>query len=222
MESNELQHIVAGARELGVSLSEQQGAALANYLDILDVTNRSFNLTRIPRNEYVSLHVLDSLTAIQALQSRNGIRILDIGTGAGFPGVPLAVALPDAQVTLLDSTLKKVRFAAESATQCGITNCEGVHQRAEVLAKDKRHRGKYDVVVSRAVASFDLLFEWMAPFVAPGGRVVALKGAKVHQELEGTEGLVKRLGFSEPQVQSVRLPGVNIERYLIIVDKNRS
>ncbi len=219
MEIDEALKIISGARELGVSLTKQQGAALAEFLAILEVTNRSFNLTRIPRNEYVSLHVLDSLAAIQALPEHRIISILDIGTGAGFPGVPLAAALPEAKVTLLDATLKKVRFAAQSAIQCGIKNCEGVHQRAEALAKDTRFRGRYDLVVSRAVASFETLLQLMAPFVAPGGRIIALKGSKALQELEGTEDLVRRLGFSEPQTKSVILPGTGIERYLIVVDR---
>jgi 16S rRNA (guanine527-N7)-methyltransferase len=218
--SKETQEITSGAHALGVTLSEQQGAALAEYLDILEVTNHSFNLTRIPRADYLHLHVLDSLTAIEAIQSSPGMRILDIGTGAGFPGVPLAAALPNAQVTLLDATRKKVQFVAESAAKCGIKNCEGIHQRAEALARDRRYKGRYEVVVSRAVASFDLLFTLMAPFVAPGGRVIALKGAKVHQELEGTNELIKRLGFSEPRIVSVSLPGRDLERYLVVVDRN--
>lgn len=219
MESNEVQKIITGARELGITLTEQQGASLAEYLAILAVANKSFNLTRIPRNEYVSLHVLDSLATIKALPALPYIRILDIGTGAGFPGVPLAAALPKAKVTLLDATLKKIRFATESAKECGINNCEGVHQRAEALAKDARFRGRYELVVSRAVASFERLFPLMAPFVAPGGRIIALKGSKVHQELEGTAGLVEQLGFSEPQIQSVLIPATDIERYLIVVDR---
>jgi 16S rRNA (guanine527-N7)-methyltransferase len=217
---NDQQRILSGAQELGIALSDQQAVALAQYLDILEVTNRSFNLTRIPREEYAVLHVLDSLVALTAIPKRNGLRILDIGTGAGFPGVPLAAALPDARVTLVDSTLKKVRFAAESAEQCGIKNCEGLHQRAESLAKDPRHRGRYDVVVSRAVASFDTLIQWMAPFVSSGGYAIALKGAKVHEEIKGTEELVKQLRCSPPVVQTATLPGTDIERYLIVVQKN--
>ncbi len=217
--SSEQLDIISGAQELGISLSARQAEALVAYLDILDLTNRSFNLTRIPREEYVSLHVLDSLTAILAIPSRQGLRIIDIGTGAGFPGVPLAAALPDAHITLVDATCKKVRFAADSAHQCGIENCVAVHQRAETLAKNKQHRGHYDVVVSRAVASFETLFTLMAPFVAPGGRVIALKGAKARQEMQGTEALVERLGFFELEVLSVLLPGTEIERHLIVAEK---
>ncbi len=216
---NEQQKILEGARELGISLTDEQTSALVRYLGILEVTNRSFNLTRIPREEYVTLHVLDSLATLTAMPTHKRLRILDIGTGAGFPGVPLAAALPNAQVTLLDSTLKKVRFAAESASVCGIKNCEGAHHRAENLAKDPQHRGRYDVVVSRAVASFDALIQLMAPFVAPGGLAIALKGAKVNEELEGTEALVRQLRLSRPIIHSITLPGTSIERYLIVAQK---
>lgn len=216
---NDQQRILSGARELGICLKDEQAMALAQYLDILEVTNQSFNLTRIPREEYATLHVLDSLVALTVMPQRKGLRILDIGTGAGFPGVPLAAALPDAQVTLLDSTLKKVRFAKDSAEQCGIKNCYGLHQRAESLARDPRHRGRYDIVVSRAVASFDILIQWMAPFVSPGGYAIALKGAKVHEELRGTEAILKQLRCSPPVVHSVALPGTEIERYMIVAQK---
>jgi len=219
---NEQQALLTGAQELGVSLTAQQASVLVRYLTVLEETNRSFNLTRIPREEYVSMHLLDSLTALVAIQAKPGLKILDIGTGAGFPGVPIAAALPESQVTLLDSTLKKVRFAEETAKQCGITNCVAVHARAETLAKDPQHRGRYDIVVSRAVASFDTLIQLLLPLVCRGGRAIALKGAKVHDELAGTEALVAQLGGSAPVVQSVTLPGTDIERYLIVVEKKGS
>lgn len=217
--NNEKQIIISGAAELGISITEAAAEALERYLDILDITNRSFNLTRIPREDYVTLHIIDSLATLKAISRRQGMKILDIGTGAGFPGVPLAAAIPEAKVTLLDSTLKKVRFAAETAHQCGIENCEGLHQRAEILAKDKQHRGRYDVVVSRAVASFDTLIQLMAPFVAPGGCLIALKGAKAHEELNGTGAILKRLGCSDPTVKAVSLPGSDVERYLVIAHR---
>ena len=216
---NEQQRITSGARELGISLSDERAAELVRYLDILDVTNRSFNLTRIPREEYATLHVLDSLAALTVVSQKPHMRVLDIGTGAGFPGVPIAAALADAHVTLLDSTNKKVRFAADTAYQCGITNCVGIHQRAEALAKDSKHRCRYDLVVSRAVASFSTLAELMAPFIAPGGRAVALKGAKAHDEIAGADKLVRALGCSNPTVNAVTIPGTQIERYLIVFDK---
>lgn len=217
--SNEAVELQQGVKELGFEVSKQQVASLLSYLDALELTNRSFNLTRIPRTDYVKLHLLDSLTTLTLIPKRPRLKILDIGTGAGFPGVPLAALLPDAHVTLLDSTAKKVKFATDTAHSCGITNCQGVHARAEKLAADPKFRGTYDVVVSRAVASFDTLITLMLPFVKKGGRAIALKGAKAYEELVGTETTIKKLGGSAPSVTTIRLPGTDIERHIIVVDK---
>ncbi len=217
--SNEHNELITGVQELGFSISADQAAALLRYLEALEVTNRSFNLTRIPRHEYVSLHLLDSLTALTAIDAKPGLKIIDIGTGAGFPGVPLAALVPDAHITLLDSTAKKVRFAAETASACGVTNCVGIHARAEVLGRDSKHRERYDIVVSRAVAAFETLIELMFPLVRVGGKAIALKGVKFEEELAGVEDLVRNLGGAAPTVQTIRLPGSDIDRYLIVVEK---
>lgn len=217
--NNELVELNEGTHELGIKLAEDKAAALIRYLDILETTNQSFNLTRIPRAEYVNLHLLDSLTGALFIPSSPSLRILDIGTGAGFPGVPLAAALPHSQVTLLDSTAKKVRFAQETAHTCGISNCTGLHARAEHIARDNTHRERYDIVISRAVAAFDALIELMLPLTKVGGKVIALKGAKYGEELLGVDDLVMNLGGSPPQVHTVRLPASKIERFLIVVDK---
>lgn len=218
MTNTELETLTTKAIDLGVHLIPERSAGLIRYLEILDETNRSFNLTRIPREDYVTLHLLDSLATLRGLpETFEPKRILDIGTGAGFPGVPLAAALPNSKVTLLDSTLKKVRFAAETATTCGITNCVQLHARAEALASETAHRGRYDLVVSRAVAAFGTLIQLMLPLVAPGGFAVALKGAKVKEELEGTASTIRKLRGSEPEVIPVTLPGSDVERYLIVI-----
>jgi len=216
--NTELERLTSKASELGVQLNPERAAGLIRYLEILDETNRSFNLTRIPREDYVDLHLIDSLATLKGLpDSFTPKRILDIGTGAGFPGVPLAAALPDSKVTLLDSTLKKVRFAAETAAACGITNCIQLHARAEALANDPNHRSRYDLVVSRAVAAFGTLVQLMLPLVAPGGLAVALKGAKVQEELAGTASAIRKLRGSEPEVIPITIPGSDVERYLIVV-----
>jgi len=220
--TNEQTELESGVRELGFEISPSQSASLLSYLEQLDVTNRSFNLTRIPREDYVKLHLLDSLTALTCLPTGEKLSIIDIGTGAGFPGVPLAALLPSATVTLLDSTAKKVRFAADTAAACGISNCLGLHARAEVIAHDPRHRQRYDVVTSRAVAAFSTLIELMLPLVKVGGRVIALKGARADEELSGSESLVRELGGAPAETITVALPGTDIQRQLIVVEKIRA
>lgn len=219
---SEQEQLHDGVHELGFEITPEQTTALIAYLEALDVTNRSFNLTRIPRSDYVTLHLLDSLTALLALPKDKPLKIIDVGTGAGFPGVPLAALLPNSRVTLLDSTLKKVKFVEFTAHECGINNCIGVHSRAELLAAMPQHRNGYDVVVSRAVAAFPKLMEWLLPLAKVGGIVVAMKGSGYESEVDGSEALLKRLGGSIEQVITTPLPGTDITRHLIIVRKGRA
>jgi 16S rRNA (guanine527-N7)-methyltransferase len=218
---SEHEQLTDGLKELGFEISPEQTTSLIAYLEALDVTNRSFNLTRIPRSDYVTLHLLDSLTALLALPKDTPLKIVDVGTGAGFPGVPLAALLPNSRVTLLDSTLKKVKFVEFTAHECGIKNCVGVHSRAETLATMPQHRSGYDVVVSRAVAAFPKLMEWLLPLAKVGGLVVAMKGSGYEQEVEGSDALVKRLGGKIESIMTTPLPGTDITRHLIIVRKER-
>jgi len=218
---SEIERLADGIKELGFNASGEQLASLVGYLEKLDVTNRSFNLTRIAREDYVTLHLLDSLTVLLAIAHKEPLRILDVGTGAGFPGVPLACLLPQAQVSLLDSTLKKVKFVEFTAHEFGITNCKGIHTRAEELAKMPQHRNGYDVVVSRAVAAFPKLMEWTLPLAKVGGQVVAMKGSGYEEEMEGSETVVKRLGGEIERVITVPLPLTDITRHLIMVKKVR-
>jgi 16S rRNA (guanine527-N7)-methyltransferase len=217
----EHEQLADGLRELGFEITPEQTTSLIAYLEALDVTNRSFNLTRIPRSDYVTLHLLDSLTALLALPKDTPPKIIDVGTGAGFPGVPLAALLPNSRVTLLDSTLKKVKFVEFTAHECGIKNCLGVHSRAETLAAMPQHRNGYDVVVSRAVAAFPKLMEWLLPLAKVDGIVVAMKGSGYEQEVEGTEALLRRLGGAIERVITTPLPGTDITRHLIVVRKER-
>jgi 16S rRNA (guanine527-N7)-methyltransferase len=217
----EHEQLADGLKELGFEITPDQTTSLIAYLEALDVTNRSFNLTRIPRTDYVTLHLLDSLTALLALPKDGPLKIIDVGTGAGFPGVPLAALLPNSRVTLLDSTLKKVKFVEFTAHECGIKNCVGVHSRAETLATMPQHRNGYDVVVSRAVAAFPKLMEWLLPLAKVGGIVVAMKGSGYEQEVEGSDPLLKRLGGKIERVITTPLPGTDITRHLLIVRKER-
>jgi 16S rRNA (guanine527-N7)-methyltransferase len=207
-------------REIGFEISEQQISSLVQYLNQLEETNKSFNLTRIPREEYVTLHLLDSLLALKAFDTTKPLRILDVGTGAGFPGVPLAALLPHASVALLDSTGKKVRFASETAAACGIPNISGIHARAEDLAKQAEHRARYDLVVSRAVAAFPKLMEWLLPLTKPGGIALAMKGSGYESELDGSDALLRKLKGALERTLEIKLPGSDITRDLIPVRKS--
>jgi 16S rRNA (guanine527-N7)-methyltransferase len=217
--SSDTERLKVGMSELALEITDLQINSLISYLNTLEETNRSFNLTRIPREEYVTLHVLDSLLALKALDTGKPLSILDVGTGAGFPGVPLATLLPHCSISLLDSTGKKVRFASEAAQACGLSNVVGIHARAEDLAKRSEHRVHYDVVVSRAVAAFPKLMEWLLPLTKRGGIALAMKGVGYEEEMHGSESLLRELGGSVERVFQIPLPGTDITRYLIVVRK---
>jgi 16S rRNA (guanine527-N7)-methyltransferase len=209
----------SGLRDLGLTAQSERIISILAYLDTLEETNRAFNLTRIPRADYVTLHILDSLTCLPLLPDQFRGRILDVGTGAGFPGVPLAAWLPLAQVTVLDSTAKKVRFVSETAHSVGITNVTGVHGRAEALARTAGSRESFDVVLSRAVAALPKLVELLVPLTKVGGTIVAMKGQGYEDELGAAEEKITALGGSVARLHEVTLPHTEIRRYLIVIKK---
>lgn len=174
MQACEAKHIV---------LSLLQGQQLADYMvGLLDI-NRSINLTRIvEEDEFIEKNIVDSLmlTVQTAPEPKT---ILDLGTGGGFPGVPLAIYYPQAQVTLVDGTAKKLRAVSELCDQIGLSNVSTIHARGEVLAHDKKHRQHYDWVAARAVANMAILSEICLPFLRKGGVFFAMKGENYREEL---------------------------------------
>lgn len=219
MKNEELSQLVEGASSMGIDLSQSAAQKLLLYLDCVDTTNRSFNLTRIDRDRALHLHLLDSLTALTIKSNKPIVKAIDIGTGAGFPGVPIAAALPSATITLLDSTAKKVTFAQRTAEHCGIKNTVAIHGRAEEYAKTPEIAGSFDLVVSRAVAECETLFSWMLPFVKRGGTAIALKGVNVDQELRGSEKILRKFGASITSIENIVIPQTSIERYLVVITR---
>lgn len=213
--------ILTGSRELGVPLDERQAEQLMSYYDILIERNKVMNLTRITKpDEVAAKHFLDSLTPI--LTGHVTGRVIDIGTGAGFPGLVLKCALPDIRLTLLDSLNKRVTFLKDAAAGMGITNgIEFVHARAEDAAHYAEHREKYDTVLSRAVANMRTLSEWCLPYVKPGGYFLALKGPLAMSELDDARGAIDILGGSVEGVADIDIPGTDLRHRIIIIKKVR-
>lgn len=220
-----MKQLESGMSELGYAISSEQSLALVRYLEQLEKINTHLNLTSktLARLDWVTLHLLDSLTALKALPSSSPaqpIRIMDVGTGGGFPGVPLACLLPHCEITLVDTIAKKVKFATEAAHACGIKNVVGLHGRAEMLARKKLHASRYDVLISRAVTAFTPLMEWLLPLTKDGGLCVAMKGAGYKSETAGCEAKLFELGGRIENVIDIVLPQTGILRHLIIVRKN--
>lgn len=215
--SDERERFKDGVHALGLTVTDEQITALINYCNLLEETNRSFNLTRIPRADYVTLHLLDSLTCLPLINPNAAQRIIDVGTGAGFPAVPLAALLPESHVVALDSTLKKVRWVEQTAHSVGINNLSGIHARAEVLSQTAEHKERYNVVVSRAVAPLEKLVGLVLPLLARNGVALALKGQGFETEIEAAGSRINDNGCVLDQVHEVVLPGTEIRRYVLVM-----
>lgn len=182
---------------------------------LLMAWNERMNLTNITAPEEALLsHYLDSLTALKLLAG--GERVVDVGTGAGFPGVPLALARPDLSITLLDAQAKRVRFLRAAIQAVGF-EAEAVHARAEDFARQRREA--YDVAVSRAVAPLAALLEWTLPLVRVGGRCIAWKGPGAGEELEAAQRVLPLLGGGGARVLDAPVPGTDLRHVLVVVDK---
>lgn len=200
----EIEALAAGARELGLTVDAQQVARLLQLLDDLSAANAEFNLTAIrDRPGMLHKHLLDSLSVLPYLR---GDRIADVGTGAGFPGLPLAIASPERQFVLIEATGKKARYVERTARRVGCVNVEVVHARAESY----RPSQGFDVVLARAVASLADFVGYAGHLCAPGGRLLALKGRRPDGELAE---LPK--AFRASAVHRLRVPGLDEERHLV-------
>lgn len=206
-------------KTLDLMITETQAAQLSKYYDLLVEKNKVMNLTRITDfQDAVEKHFADSLAALKFINTtETGKKVLDLGTGAGFPGIPLAVLLPDDQFTLVDSVGKKVDFVREAAEEIGLQNVECVHARAEDLAGNRSYREQYDLCASRAVANLSTLSEYCLPFVKTGGFFAAYKAENSSEEIENAKKAVFILGGSEPEVKTYAL--YKMERKLVLIRK---
>lgn len=203
-----LQELVEGARELGVEIDRERQQQLADYADLLLDWNQRINLVRVnSREELLRAHLLDSLWCSAAVDLRGELRLLDIGSGAGFPGIPLQISWPALRVSLLESQQKRSLFLAEAVRRLGLANCTVLTGRAESLARERAYREAFDCAVARAVASLAVLVELALPFVAPGGRFVALKGSAAWAEISDAEYALQQLGGAVERVIPYRFPG---------------
>ena len=210
--------LISGAAELGVSLSDSAAAGFCRYFELLEEKNKVMNLTAISGEDSVlRLHFLDSLALLGMLDFKNA-RVIDVGTGAGFPGLPIKLGEPTAKVTLLDALRKRIDFLSEVCAATG-ADAECIHARAEEAAAEPDRREKYDYAVSRAVASMNVLCELCLPFVKVGGAFAAMKSVGSDEELSQAASAIKLLGGKVEAVRDYTVPGTDVTHRVIIVRK---
>lgn len=207
-------------KELGVSLSEKQVEQFLTYYEMLVEWNEKMNLTAITEyDEVMKKHFVDSLSLIKAFDVSQERTVIDVGTGAGFPGLALKIAYPNLKVTLLDSLNKRIQFLDAVIAKLGLEDVETIHGRAEDFAKPDKLREKFDLCVSRAVANLSTLSEYCLPFVKVGGQFISYKSEKITEEMEAAGKAISILGGKVVGQVEFQLPDSDIYRNLFMIEK---
>jgi 16S rRNA (guanine527-N7)-methyltransferase len=216
-----MEKLVQAAQTLfNVHITPRQVMMFTTFEKELVEWNQKFNLTAIRDVESIrTKHFLDSISCVLAWKSTPPTHVIDVGTGAGFPGIPLKILYPNLKLTLIESVGKKVKFCEHIVEVLGLEQVEVIQARAEDLGQDSRHREKYEWAIARAVANLNVLSEYLIPLVRIGGTVLAQKGESGPAEAQSAEQAMKVLGGKLKQLIPVNLPGVVDDRYLILVDK---
>ena len=203
--------------EINIEINENKIDMFYLYMQELLEWNKKINLTAIEdENEIILKHFIDSLTVQKYI--KNAQNIIDIGTGAGFPGIPLAIVNEKSNIILLDSLNKRINFLNNVIQKLELSNVKAIHGRAEDLAKIVQHREKYDIVISRAVAPFNVLLEYMLPFNKVNSYTIAMKGSNI-EEVDISNNALKKLGGKIEKIEKINLPNTDIKRNIIIVRK---
>ena len=223
MDNYNIDKFTESLNSLNINLNNNQIEQFVRYYEILVEWNKVMNLTGITEfDEVITKHFIDSLAIVKAFDM-SGIRtIIDVGTGAGFPGIPLKIAFPELRVTLLDSLNKRIKFLDEVISDLNLDGIKTIHGRAEDFSQKPEHREKYDLCVSRAVANLAVLSEYCMPYVKVDGYFVPYKSDKIDDELEKSEKAIKVLGGKIIDSVKIILPNTDIERLFVVINKKKT
>lgn len=207
-------------QSIDIKLTEGQIKAFYNYMDLLIEKNKVMNLTGITEpKEIILKHFIDSLTISKYIEKNK--KVIDVGTGAGFPGIPLKISKDSLQLILLDSLNKRINFLNEVIEQNKLTNIKAIHGRAEDMARNKEYREAFDIAISRAVAPLNILLEYMMPFVKTNGFCICMKGNNCEEEIEKSKNAIKILGGEIEKIEKFKLANSDNNRTIIIIKKNK-
>lgn len=214
----DLTNFKEGLHNLDITLSDEQLEQFLTYYEMLVEKNKVMNLTAITEfDEVIEKHFLDSLSLIRVKDLNEKISIIDLGTGAGFPGIPLKIAFPEIDVTLVDSLNKRVLFLSEVIAKLGLKNISATHERAEIIANNADYREKFDLCVSRAVANLSTLTEYCLPFVKVGGQFISYKSGECDEEVTAAKNAIFLVGGKTASVEKFTLGESG--RAFVIIDK---
>ena len=203
---------------LEIHFSVEQLEQFFEYMNLLIEWNEKMNLTAIVEpNEIILKHFIDSITILKDIESNS--KLIDVGTGAGFPGVPLSIMNPTLKITLADSLNKRLIFLQEVIKKLGLKNIEIIHTRAEELGQNKKYRESFDIATSRAVANLSTLSEYLIPLVKKEGKIISMKAGGAQEEIKIAKKAIKILGGSIEKIEEFKLPQTEIERTIILIKK---
>jgi 16S rRNA (guanine527-N7)-methyltransferase len=206
------------SNEIGIALNEEQVNQFYRYMELLLEWNEKINLTAITKPEEIILkHFIDSITIAEKVPKNS--KLIDVGTGAGFPGIPLKIIREDIEVTLLDSLNKRINFLNEVIDQLNLKNIKTFHSRAEEFGKNNQYREKFDCATSRAVANLSTLSEYLIPLVKIGGCCICMKGSEVEEEIVQSKKAVSILGGKIEKIEKFQLPKSDMNRNIIVIHK---
>lgn len=218
-----MERLIQEAQVFGISLNQHQLEQFQGYQTLLLDWNTRVNLTAVRDPEEILIrHFLDSLTCATVTGDLNGRTLIDVGTGAGFPGLPLKILYPTLQLTLLDSVGKKTRFLQAVVDALNLSGVTILTDRAETIGQLPAHRERYDWAVARSVAELRVLVELLLPLCRVGGHALAQKGANAAAEIEAARYAITRLGGTTPQLSSVHLPAIEEAHHLVVIPKIRA
>lgn len=211
-----------GLQQLHIELSEKQMEQFLQYYEMLVEKNKVMNLTAITEfDEVVEKHFLDSVSLTKQMDLHQPLKVLDLGTGAGFPGIPLKIVFPELEITLMDSLNKRVLFLQDVISSLQLQDIEAVHGRAEEAARNKKYREDFDLCVSRAVANISTLSEYCLPFVKIGGSFISYKSSTIEDELEDGKKGIAILGGKVKDVYKFTLPDSELQRSFVVIQKEK-